>query len=131
MSSSFTPSAHGVAASERISMMPAQLTSTSIGPRVATMASTCAGSVSGLERSQTAASAGGPISLAVAAALSGGAGSGRVVCIVSGGNIDASTLSTILTGARTARITKALVYDEQAAASASAWGPRAAGSSPS
>jgi len=34
--------------------------------------------------------------LAVAAALAGRAGSGRVVCIVSGGNIDFSTLSQIL-----------------------------------
>ena len=36
--------------------------------------------------------------LAVAAALAGRAGSGRVVCIVSGGNIDASKLATILGG---------------------------------
>jgi threonine dehydratase len=34
----------------------------------------------------------------VAAALLGGAGSGRVVCVVSGGNIDASKLATILSG---------------------------------
>ena len=37
--------------------------------------------------------------LALAAALSGAAGSGRIVCIVSGGNIDASKLATILGGA--------------------------------
>ena len=36
--------------------------------------------------------------LALAAALTGAAGSGRVVCIVSGGNIDASRLATILSG---------------------------------
>ncbi len=36
--------------------------------------------------------------LSVAAALSGGAGSGRLVCIVSGGNIDAAKLATILQG---------------------------------
>jgi threonine dehydratase len=36
--------------------------------------------------------------LAVAAALSGRAGGGRIVCIVSGGNIDASVLATILAG---------------------------------
>ena len=36
--------------------------------------------------------------LAVAAALAGRAGSGRVVCIVSGGNIDASRLAEILAG---------------------------------
>lgn len=34
----------------------------------------------------------------VAAALSGRAGSGRVVCVVSGGNIDASNLAAILAG---------------------------------
>jgi threonine dehydratase len=34
----------------------------------------------------------------VAAALSGQAGSGQVVCVVSGGNIDADTLATILKG---------------------------------
>ncbi len=34
----------------------------------------------------------------VAAALSGRAGSGKIVCIVSGGNIDADKLSTILAG---------------------------------
>jgi threonine dehydratase len=36
--------------------------------------------------------------LAVAAALSGRAGSGKIVCIVSGGNIDASVLTKILAG---------------------------------
>jgi threonine dehydratase len=36
--------------------------------------------------------------LAVAAALSGRAGAGRIVCIVSGGNIDASRLAAILEG---------------------------------
>ena len=36
--------------------------------------------------------------LAVAAALSGRAGGGKIVCIVSGGNIDASVLATILAG---------------------------------
>jgi threonine dehydratase len=36
--------------------------------------------------------------LGVAAALSGRAGSGRIVCVVSGGNIDFSTLCTILAG---------------------------------
>jgi threonine dehydratase len=34
--------------------------------------------------------------LALAAAMSGAAGTGRVVCIVSGGNIDAEVLSRIL-----------------------------------
>ncbi len=34
--------------------------------------------------------------LSVAAAVSGAAGTGRVVCIVSGGNIDAEVLSRIL-----------------------------------
>jgi threonine dehydratase len=36
--------------------------------------------------------------LAVAVALSGRAGSGRIVCIVSGGNIDPPRLSAILDG---------------------------------
>jgi threonine dehydratase len=36
--------------------------------------------------------------LGVAAALSGRAGSGKIVCVVSGGNIDFSTLTTILDG---------------------------------
>ena len=35
---------------------------------------------------------------APAAALAGRAGEGRVVCVVSGGNIDASTLAPILLG---------------------------------
>ena len=34
----------------------------------------------------------------VAAALSGQAGGGKVVCVVSGGNIDAETLARIFTG---------------------------------
>jgi threonine dehydratase len=33
---------------------------------------------------------------ALTAALAGGAGGGKVVCVVSGGNIDAATLSEIL-----------------------------------
>jgi threonine dehydratase len=40
----------------------------------------------------------GAAALPVAAALAGRAGNGRVVCIVSGGNIDASRLSEILAG---------------------------------
>ena len=36
--------------------------------------------------------------LALAAALAGRAGTGKVVCIVSGGNIDASRLGKILAG---------------------------------
>jgi threonine dehydratase len=36
--------------------------------------------------------------LALAAALRGDAGEGRVACIVSGGNIDATVLSRILAG---------------------------------
>ena len=42
--------------------------------------------------------AGGAGALAAAAALSGRAGGGKVVCIVSGGNIDFAALSTILAG---------------------------------
>jgi threonine dehydratase len=37
--------------------------------------------------------------LALAAALSGRAGSGTIVCIVSGGNINLGKLAEILTGA--------------------------------
>ena len=40
----------------------------------------------------------GAAATAVAAALSGQAGSGRIACIVTGGNIDAKTLVTILQG---------------------------------
>jgi threonine dehydratase len=36
--------------------------------------------------------------LAVAAALSGKLGEGKLVCVVSGGNIDFSTLTRILVG---------------------------------
>ncbi len=43
--------------------------------------------------------------LAVAAALSGQAGRGQVACIVSGGNIDLSTLATILVGADSKELT--------------------------
>ncbi len=40
----------------------------------------------------------GAAGLPVAAALAGAAGEGRVVCIVSGGNIDPSRLAEILAG---------------------------------
>jgi threonine dehydratase len=40
----------------------------------------------------------GAAATAVAAALGGQAGSGRIACVVSGGNIDARTLITILSG---------------------------------
>ncbi|HET8968552.1 MAG TPA: hypothetical protein VFN06_03910, partial [Gaiellaceae bacterium] len=40
----------------------------------------------------------GAAGLAVAAALAGQAGSGRVVCIVCGGNIDPARLAAILDG---------------------------------
>jgi threonine dehydratase len=48
------------------------------------------------ERARVVAEGAGALS--VAAALSGRAGGGRIVCIVSGGNIDASRLATILQG---------------------------------
>ncbi len=48
------------------------------------------------ERSRVVAEGAG--ALAVAAAISGRAGSGRIVCIVSGGNIDSSRLAAILGG---------------------------------
>jgi threonine dehydratase len=48
------------------------------------------------ERARVVAEGAG--ALAPAAALAGGAGAGKVVCVVSGGNIDLSTLGTILAG---------------------------------
>ena len=49
-----------------------------------------------LERARIVAE--GAAALPVAAALAGRAGAGRVVCIVSGGNIDSSRLTEILAG---------------------------------
>ena len=49
-----------------------------------------------VERARVVAEGAGASS--VAAALSGGAGGGRLVCVVSGGNIDAAKLATILEG---------------------------------
>ena len=49
-----------------------------------------------LERGRIVAE--GAAALSVAAALEGLAGSGRVVCIISGGNIDAKRLAVILDG---------------------------------
>jgi threonine dehydratase len=48
------------------------------------------------ERARVVAEGAG--ALAVAAAMSGRAGTGRIVCVVSGGNIDASRLAAILEG---------------------------------
>ena len=53
---------------------------------------------SGCSRARSRVVAEGAGALAVAAALRGGAGTGRVVCIVSGGNIDAARLAAILQG---------------------------------
>ena len=49
-----------------------------------------------LERGRIVAE--GAAALPVAAALAGAAGNGRVVCIVSGGNIDPGRLTEILAG---------------------------------
>jgi threonine dehydratase len=49
-----------------------------------------------VERACVVAEGAGAASLA--AALSGRAGEGKLVCVVSGGNIDNSTLGTILAG---------------------------------
>jgi len=66
------------------------------GSEVATLDET-AGAVRLLaERARVVAEGAG--ALAAAVALSGRAGEGRIVCIVSGGNIDADTLATILSG---------------------------------
>jgi threonine dehydratase len=48
------------------------------------------------ERARVVAEGAGAASLA--AAMVGGAGGGKIVCVVSGGNIDTSKLSAILTG---------------------------------
>ena len=48
------------------------------------------------ERARVVAEGAGALS--VAAALAGRAGDGRVVCIVSGGNVDADVLAAILGG---------------------------------
>ena len=48
------------------------------------------------ERARIVAEGAGALALAVA--MSGRVGSGKLVCVVSGGNIDASTLTTILAG---------------------------------
>lgn len=52
------------------------------------------------ERARVIAEGAGAAS--VAAALAGRAGSGKVVCIVSGGNIDSGVLARLLSGAATA-----------------------------
>jgi threonine dehydratase len=49
-----------------------------------------------VERSRVVAEGAG--ALALAAALAGAGGNGKVVCIVSGGNIDVSRLTKILAG---------------------------------
>jgi len=49
-----------------------------------------------VERNHVVAEGAGATS--VAAALSGRAGTGRIACIVSGGNLDAPKLATIVTG---------------------------------
>jgi threonine dehydratase len=46
------------------------------------------------ERARVVAEGAGALS--VAAALAGRAGTGRVVCVVSGGNVDAATLAELL-----------------------------------
>ncbi len=49
-----------------------------------------------VERNRIVAEGGGAAS--VAAALTGRAGKGKIVCVVSGGNIDTTKLETILSG---------------------------------
>jgi len=49
-----------------------------------------------VERNRIVAEGGGAAS--VAAALTGKAGKGKIVCVVSGGNIDTAKLETILSG---------------------------------
>jgi threonine dehydratase len=66
------------------------------GAETVTLAETAAAIRLLAERARVIAEGAG--ALAVAAALSGRAGTGRIVCIVSGGNIDSDKLATILTG---------------------------------
>jgi threonine dehydratase len=66
------------------------------GSHVASLAETAAAVRLLAERARVVAEGAG--ALAVAAAMSGDAGDGRIVCIVSGGNIDAEKLATILAG---------------------------------
>ncbi len=66
------------------------------GSHVVSLAETTAAVRLLAERARVVAEGAG--ALPVAAALSGRAGSGRIVCIVSGGNIDASRLATIFAG---------------------------------
>jgi threonine dehydratase len=49
-----------------------------------------------VERNRVVAEGAGAAS--VAAAMAGKAGTGKIVCVVSGGNIDSATLATILSG---------------------------------
>jgi threonine dehydratase len=66
------------------------------GAHAASLAATGAAVRLLAERTRVIAEGAG--ALAVAAALSGELGTGKVVCVVSGGNIDFSTLTTILAG---------------------------------
>ena len=66
------------------------------GSLTASLAETAAAIRLVAERARVIAEGAG--ALAVAAALSGRAGGGKIVCVVSGGNIDFSTLTTILAG---------------------------------
>jgi threonine dehydratase len=66
------------------------------GSHVVSLAETAAAVRLLAERARVVAEGAG--GLALAAALSGRAGEGRIVCIVSGGNIDADKLATILGG---------------------------------
>lgn len=66
------------------------------GSHVVSLAETAAAVRLLAERARVVAEGAG--ALPVAAALSGRAGSGRIVCIVSGGNIDASRLAAIFAG---------------------------------
>jgi threonine dehydratase len=80
-----------------------------VNPEMLTLAQDLVDGAIVVDREQTAAAvrliiertrviAEGAAATAVAAALSGQAGSGRIACIVTGGNIDAKTLVTILQG---------------------------------
>jgi len=68
------------------------------GSLVATLEETCAAIRLLVERHRVVAEGAGAVP--VATALAGRAGAGKIACVVSGGNIDTTTLCTILAGGR-------------------------------
>jgi threonine dehydratase len=93
----YTPSfVDGIGAKALIEEMWPLASSLLAGSLVVSLADTAAAIRLLAERNRVVAEGAGATS--VAAALTGGARSGKVVCVVSGGNIDAGKLAEILTG---------------------------------